>query len=218
MVTALDADPETVGGAAAWVGRCWRRTRRQPEAGGKATRLLATGWRCPSPTGCFDKVIAAEVFEHVPDDAAVLAELARVLRPEGPDRSNGAPLVPRRDQLGALGGVPQHGRRPRPHLPTSPAVRPPAPGRSRAIPPPPRARPAQPLLVATLRDRPQLRAQPRRAGIPPPPGLGHNGQNPLTRWPEAVLNPVLGKSLVIYARKVLSPSSRWQRSSERPGG
>ena len=27
-------------------------------------------------------------------------------------------------------------------------------------------------------------------------------QNPLTRWPEAVLNPVLGKSLVIYARKV----------------
>jgi ubiquinone/menaquinone biosynthesis C-methylase UbiE len=35
----------------------------------------------PFPDSCFDKVIAAEVMEHVPDDAAILAELARVLRP-----------------------------------------------------------------------------------------------------------------------------------------
>ena len=35
----------------------------------------------PFPDGAFDRVIAAEVLEHVPDDTAALAELARVLRP-----------------------------------------------------------------------------------------------------------------------------------------
>ena len=39
--------------------------------------------RCLSPTAAFDRVIAAEVLEHVPDDAGVLAELVRVLRPGG---------------------------------------------------------------------------------------------------------------------------------------
>jgi SAM-dependent methyltransferase len=43
---------------------------------GDATRL-------PFATGSFDRVIASEVAEHVPDDAAAFAELARVLRPGG---------------------------------------------------------------------------------------------------------------------------------------
>jgi SAM-dependent methyltransferase len=34
-------------------------------------------------TAAFDRVIASEVMEHVPDDAAAAAELARVLRPGG---------------------------------------------------------------------------------------------------------------------------------------
>jgi SAM-dependent methyltransferase len=37
----------------------------------------------PFADGRFDRVIAAEVLEHVPDDAAALAELVRVLRPGG---------------------------------------------------------------------------------------------------------------------------------------
>jgi SAM-dependent methyltransferase len=37
----------------------------------------------PFPDGAFDRVIAAEVLEHIPDDAAAMAELARVLRPGG---------------------------------------------------------------------------------------------------------------------------------------
>ena len=37
----------------------------------------------PFPDGAFDRVIAAEVLEHIPDDGAAAAELARVLRPGG---------------------------------------------------------------------------------------------------------------------------------------
>ena len=37
----------------------------------------------PFPDGTFDRVIAAEVLEHIPRDTAALVELARVLRPGG---------------------------------------------------------------------------------------------------------------------------------------
>jgi SAM-dependent methyltransferase len=37
----------------------------------------------PFPDGSFDRVIAAEVLEHVPGDQAAMNELARVLRPGG---------------------------------------------------------------------------------------------------------------------------------------
>jgi SAM-dependent methyltransferase len=45
-------------------------------ARGDATRL-------PFPDGAFDRIIAAEVLEHIDADAAAIAELARVLRPGG---------------------------------------------------------------------------------------------------------------------------------------
>jgi SAM-dependent methyltransferase len=37
----------------------------------------------PFPDGAFDRIIAAEILEHVPDDGAAVRELARVLRPGG---------------------------------------------------------------------------------------------------------------------------------------
>jgi SAM-dependent methyltransferase len=37
----------------------------------------------PFPDGCFDRVIAAEVLEHIPADQVAINELARVLRPGG---------------------------------------------------------------------------------------------------------------------------------------
>ena len=37
----------------------------------------------PFPDGSFDRVIAAEVMEHIPADSAALSELVRVLRPGG---------------------------------------------------------------------------------------------------------------------------------------
>ena len=45
-------------------------------ANGDATRL-------PFPDGTFDRIIAAEVLEHIPADEAAMAELARVLKPGG---------------------------------------------------------------------------------------------------------------------------------------
>ncbi|HEX6786115.1 MAG TPA: class I SAM-dependent methyltransferase, partial [Acidimicrobiales bacterium] len=41
------------------------------------------GTRLPFEDGAFDRVIASEVLEHIPDDQAALDELARVLRPGG---------------------------------------------------------------------------------------------------------------------------------------
>jgi ubiquinone/menaquinone biosynthesis C-methylase UbiE len=37
----------------------------------------------PFPDGAFDRVIAAEVLEHIPDDSDAMRELVRVLRPGG---------------------------------------------------------------------------------------------------------------------------------------
>lgn len=39
--------------------------------------------RLPFPDGAFDRIIASEVLEHLPDDDVALAELRRVLRPGG---------------------------------------------------------------------------------------------------------------------------------------
>ncbi|MCU1380344.1 MAG: Methyltransferase type 11 [Acidimicrobiales bacterium] len=39
--------------------------------------------RLPFPDGTFDRIIASEVMEHIPDDAGAAAELTRVLRPGG---------------------------------------------------------------------------------------------------------------------------------------
>jgi len=39
--------------------------------------------RLPFPDGSFDRVIAAEVLEHIPDDSQAIEELVRVLRPGG---------------------------------------------------------------------------------------------------------------------------------------
>ena len=48
-----------------------------------AAAVAGDGTALPFPDGTFHRVIAAEVLEHVPDDAAAIAELARVVRPGG---------------------------------------------------------------------------------------------------------------------------------------
>jgi SAM-dependent methyltransferase len=48
-----------------------------------ATTLNGDATRLPFPDDTFDRIIASEVMEHIPDDLAALDELVRVLRPGG---------------------------------------------------------------------------------------------------------------------------------------
>jgi len=45
--------------------------------------VQANGLTLPFASGSFDRIIASEVLEHVPDDLGVMAELFRVLKPGG---------------------------------------------------------------------------------------------------------------------------------------
>ncbi len=57
--------------------------REVPKGLAPASAVQGDGLRLPFADGAFDRVIAAEVLEHVVDDRAAMAELARVLRPGG---------------------------------------------------------------------------------------------------------------------------------------
>ncbi len=48
-----------------------------------STVVSGDACRLPFPDATFDRVIAAEVLEHIDDDVGAMAELARVLRPGG---------------------------------------------------------------------------------------------------------------------------------------
>jgi SAM-dependent methyltransferase len=52
-------------------------------AGGSIQAVSGDATAMPFPDGAFDVVIAAEVMEHIPADQAAMNEVARVLRPGG---------------------------------------------------------------------------------------------------------------------------------------
>ncbi|WP_461003820.1 class I SAM-dependent methyltransferase [Streptomonospora sediminis] len=54
-----------------------------PETESSAETVKGDALGMPFDDGSFDRVIAAEIFEHIPHDTAAMAELYRVLRPGG---------------------------------------------------------------------------------------------------------------------------------------
>ena len=80
-VTALDAADTEAKAVAAVLGAMVDEGGAGP--GGAGTAAVGDGARLPFPDGAFDRVVAAEVLEHVRNDRPVVAELARVLCPGG---------------------------------------------------------------------------------------------------------------------------------------
>jgi SAM-dependent methyltransferase len=80
-VTALDADGAEVKDVFALLTAMEDEGEAGP--GGAGTALQGDALHLPFADATFDRVIAAEVLEHIPPDQAAMAELARVLRPGG---------------------------------------------------------------------------------------------------------------------------------------
>lgn len=80
-VVALDADEVELKKVAA-VSTAMEE-EEQVTAGGLCSPIRASALELPFCDSSFSCVIAAEVLEHLPDDAGALAELVRVLRPGG---------------------------------------------------------------------------------------------------------------------------------------
>jgi len=51
--------------------------------GGSATTVRGDALGLPYPDGHFDRIIASEILEHIPEDDKAIAELTRVLKPGG---------------------------------------------------------------------------------------------------------------------------------------
>jgi SAM-dependent methyltransferase len=80
-VVALDTDLAELDRVTATFAAMTEARELPGRAAGRAVAGDAT--RIPFPDGAFDKVIAAEVLEHLPADQAAMNEIARVLRPGG---------------------------------------------------------------------------------------------------------------------------------------
>lgn len=82
QVVALDAGADEVAQVRAVLGgmvETGELSADQVRAGGVRADALAL----PFGGGTFDRIVASEVLEHIPDDRLALSELARVLRPGG---------------------------------------------------------------------------------------------------------------------------------------
>ena len=78
---AVDMGEAAIGAARAGEVEAWKLCG--PLAGGRLRAVRGDATRLPFADASADRVVAAEVMEHIPDDAAAMAELTRVLRPGG---------------------------------------------------------------------------------------------------------------------------------------
>ncbi len=177
---------------------------------GTAVCVNGDGTKLPFPDGTFDRIICSEVMEHIPDDAAAMAEVHRVLKPGGriavtvptwfPEQVCWALSEEYHAPFVDGGHVriftePQLRRKMR-----EVGLRPGDAHHAHAL-----HSPYWWLKCAvgpTNDDHPVVRAYHRLLvwDIAKAPKL--------TRWTERVLNPILGKSLVVYARKPAGAEDR----------
>jgi SAM-dependent methyltransferase len=80
-VVALDLNAADLTGVASMFGAM--AYAGEAPASGAALAVRADAYRLPFDDGVFDAVIAAEILEHLPDDHTAIAEVVRVLRPGG---------------------------------------------------------------------------------------------------------------------------------------
>jgi SAM-dependent methyltransferase len=80
-VVALDTDLAELSSVSAMTAAIGEAGEIPAEGGAGAVAGDATAM--PFPDGCFDVIIAAEVLEHIPADRAAIAEITRVLAPGG---------------------------------------------------------------------------------------------------------------------------------------
>lgn len=79
-VVALDSDPAEIKDVAGLIAAM---EDTGDIAEGLGAAVTGNALTLPFADGTFDRVIAAEVLEHIPPDTVAMAELARVLRPGG---------------------------------------------------------------------------------------------------------------------------------------
>jgi SAM-dependent methyltransferase len=81
LVVALDSDEVELKGVAG-AARTMEESG-EAEKGSSLQAIRASALELPLASGSFDAVVAAEVLEHIADDSAALGELARILKPGG---------------------------------------------------------------------------------------------------------------------------------------
>ncbi len=80
-VIALDMDAEELAGVAEMLGAMSH--EGEIPSGSMTSAVRGNAYTLPFPDDTFDRIVAAEVLEHLPEDTLAMAELARVLKPGG---------------------------------------------------------------------------------------------------------------------------------------
>lgn len=201
VVTAVDADGAEVKDAVGMMVAMQEEDPATMAARGRGAGCQGDALALPFPDATFDRIIAAEVLEHIPDDEGAMQELARVLRPGG----TMAVTVPRwypelinwalsdRYHMTPGGHVRIYRRSALVERLRAAGLAPYGTHHAHALHSPYWWLKA---AVGVDNDRhPAVRAYHRLLV------WDITAATPLTRVPEALLNPVLGKSTVVYLRK-----------------